>query len=183
MRGEGMNEGSEGSMFNLQCQELYIQNCIYSKCYLHGCRAQSKIKKIYFNFMEECDIKICNYSSTTPNLEYILVGCRGDASKSIIIKKGNNSSETFSLLTDIEIGDKEYIDKGMEPRWKPQQNLNISAFRYLTRDNVINHIFDRLNYNSNSSKLTITISSSTYNLLSDEDKGIVTDKNYTIAYA
>lgn len=180
MYGEGMSTGPENSFIYTERYVVKFPYLKYIGGYLFCRRVNNITKKLYMPVVEECNIKMCNYIGTINQIEYILVGCKGNRTQTILLQKGH--SETFDTLLDFEIGDKEYIDNGLEPRWEPCQPINISAFYSLTRENVVNHIFNRLKNNSDFTKITITIASAVYSSLTDEDRGIATDKNYTIAY-
>lgn len=59
--------------------------------------------------------------------------------------------------------------------------LNISVLTALTEENIVNHIFNRLGYNSEQSPLTITLGATNLAKLTAEEIAIATNKGFTLA--
>lgn len=120
-----------------------------------------------------------NNSAEQTQVKNIYIGCKGSSTQSITIK----SWHLDTYCENIEIGDYENINAGLEPRWEPLQNITISNFNGLKRENVVDHILNRLGNNSlNSIKFVLKLPRTVYDLLTDEDKLISVDKNWSIAY-
>lgn len=91
---------------------------------------------------------------------YMLMGCKGTKSQTARIF----TYITNSTLIDFEIGDKEYIDQGLPPRWQPCMNITLDGytasaeFDGLTEENMIEHIFKRLKQDEANCGSGVTIS-------------------------
>ena len=105
-----------------------------------------------------------NWLRSCPNVEYVYLGCRGGVDDKIGF--GADSTE---FLTDVEIGE------------GTRQSIALFNINNLTRDNIVNHIFNKLADNTDGAPLRITIGSTNLARLSDEDKEIALNKNYTLA--
>ena len=114
--------------------------------------------------------------ASQPKFKNIYVGCAGSTTITIAAM----TSDTY--CEKIEIGDYENINIGLEPRWHPSQNIVIINFNGLTRENVVTYILERLKDNTGNTKFTLTIPSAIYELLTDDDKLIISSKNWGLAY-
>lgn len=118
--------------------------------------------KLYFDVIESISNYLVNTDglrSVTANVSYILIGCTGLKSQQVAITY-ESSRTTWNTLLDVEIGDKERIDKGLVPRWIPCQNIHIQP-QTLTAENMYNHLLLRLKQDEPlcGSGVTITLGS------------------------
>ena len=104
-----------------------------------------------------------NNSVTT----YIYIGCKGGSTD--VIRFWADSSSQAPNLTDIEI------------REGARQPLTLQNLNNLTAENIVNHIFEPLADNSDGDPITINIGSTNLAKLTDEQKAIAQNKNYTLA--
>lgn len=124
--------------------------------------------QVYMESIVELDHLTGNSNNSTSNIEYVHIGCKGE--KSQIVCLGRNVTSAPNCL-DIEIGDKRNIDKGLEPRWYPCQNININGFNSVTEDNMVNHILKRLKQDEDmcGSGVTITLGATNLAKLTSEE--------------
>ena len=118
--------------------------------------------------------------------KYILFGCKGTRTQLI---KVDGYATTFTF--EVEIGDKEYIDAGLQPRWQPRQPLNFAKV-VLTAENLALRILDRLADNTYeddgvtpAEPITITLGASNISRLEADETyapyiAAAQAKNYTI---
>lgn len=119
--------------------------------------------------------------------QYMLMGCKGEKTQTTRVWcYGVNSA-----LTDFEIGDKEYIDQGLTPRWQPCMNITLDGFNAssyfdgLTEENMIEHIFKRLKQDEANcgSGVTISIGTALLNkITSAEGVALLTSLRNTYGY-
>ena len=103
-----------------------------------------------------------------PNLSYIYIGYKdNDRTGSIDFYKASNNNTPPNLI-DIELKD------GFR---KP---LNVLVFTNLAKENIVEHILKRLGDNTGQPALTITLGATNLAKLTDEEKLIATNKNYTL---
>ena len=119
--------------------------------------------------------------------KYILFGCKGTRTQLIMVDGYGSSAFTF----EVEIGDKEYIDAGLQPRWQPRQPLNFAKV-VLTAENLALRILDRLADNTYeddgvtpAEPITITLGASNISRLEADETyapyiAAAQAKNYTI---
>ena len=98
-------------------------------------------------------------------MTYIYCGCYG--SKTDVIRLWHYYSET--VVTDVEL------------RQGARQPITLQNLDGLTAENIVNHIFEKLAYNSDGDPITINIGSTNLAKLTDEQKAIAQNKNYTLA--
>lgn len=124
--------------------------------------------KVYMESIVELDHLTGNTKNSFSNIEYVHIGCKGG--KSQIVCLGRNVTAAPNCF-DIEIGDKRNIDKGLEPRWYPCQNININGFNSVTEENMINHILKRLKQDEEmcGSGVTITLGATNLAKLTSEE--------------
>ena len=103
-----------------------------------------------------------NLRSVTANVSYVLVGCRGAKTQTVFLTC-ETSRTAWNTLLDVEIGDKEYIDMGLSPRWMPCQNITIGP-QSLTAENMYNHILCRLKQDEAGCGSGVTITLGTTNI-------------------
>lgn len=113
-------------------------------------------------------------------MDLLHLGCKGSPAETI------EQHDQWTNVVELEIGDKEYIDKGLEPRWKPCQNINISGFPSLTAECIALKVLDRLGENTSGTVVKITLGTTLLNrILADETYApyvqATRDKGYTIA--
>lgn len=91
----------------------------------------------------------------TPKPKSVIVGAKGTPAQEIAI----DALAAIDCDTWIEIGDKENIDKGLEPRWKPKQRISIINFTGISAKSIALGILDRLDDNSDGTAIAIVIGS------------------------
>ena len=123
---------------------------------------------VYMESIVKLDHLTGNNHDSTSNIEYVHIGCKGEKSQTVCLGKKVTSAPN---CLDIEIGDKRNIDKGLEPRWYPCQNININGFNSVTEENMINHILKRLKQDEEmcGSGVTITLGATNLAKLTSEE--------------
>lgn len=137
--------------------------------YIHNSPfAPGSYGKVYMESIKGLQ-KLTGYNNnSTSNIEYVHIGCQGTKSQTVAL--GHKVIAAPNCL-DIEIGDKRNIDKGLEPRWYPCQNININGFNSVTEENMINHILKRLKQDEEmcGSGVTITLGATNLAKLTSEE--------------
>ena len=81
-----------------------------------------------------------------------------------------------ALFADENVTDIELLNSPMQP-------IYINKFNGLTEENTVNHILNMLGDNTQyTDKLTLTLPRAVYNKLSVEERDIVYNKNWSLAY-
>lgn len=92
-----------------------------------------------------------------------------DRTKTLMVHSQYQTGSRFSNLTDVDIQD----------GWcKP---LTLSYIDYLTEENIVNHILNKLGDNTGQSPLTITLGATNLAKLTAEEIAIATNKGFTLA--
>ena len=97
---------------------------------------------------------------------YIYIGCKGKPTDVIRLWCYFDNATN---LTDVEI------------RQGARQPITLDNMGNLTAENIVNHIFEKLADNSDGDPITINIGSANLAKLTDEQKAIAQNKNYTLA--
>lgn len=147
----------------------------------------STVRYIYFYVLEIGTYWVAGSGAAGKYFnKYILFGCKGTRTQLIKVD-GYAASFTF----EVEIGDKEYIDAGLQPRWQPRQPLNFAKV-VLTAENLALRILDRLADNTYeddgvtpAESITITLGASNISRLEADETyapyiAAAQAKNYTI---
>ena len=150
---------------NFYVKEIYMPNLIYGIYRLDG-----------------------SGSSQNTITKYMLIGCKGEKTQTTRVWSYHDDA----TITDIEIGDKEYIDQGLTPRWQPCMNITIGGYSAsngdisgLTEENMIEHIFKRLKQDEANcgSGVTISIGTTLLNkITSAEGVALLTSLRNTYGY-
>ncbi len=138
-------------------------------------------KRVYAPMLEWGYLTVRGSSGNYDSIEYLLAGCKGEPTQEL-----NIYAYSTPPVFDLEIGDKEMIDKNEQPRWQPRMKITLVNITVLTAENIALHILDRLGDNSDGATITITIGSTNLNrILADATYApyvaAATAKNYTIA--
>lgn len=126
------------------------------------------------------------YNASTDNSQpkpaRVIIGCKGTTSQSIYI----DAQIATNCNTYIEIGDKENIDKGLEPRWKPKQPIYIVNFNGISAESIALGVLDRLADNSDGTPIPIVVGSANLSRINADETyapyvQAARDKGYTIS--
>lgn len=144
----------------------YALNSIFS-----GSGHADGIRADFYNAKKMSGNLVGTYSLAyvTTNLVYLYLSCEGE--KIDTISANISGRGICTTLTDIEIGDRDNINKGLEPRWYPCQNINVSGFPTLTEENMYAHILQRLKQDEPDcgDGVTITLGSTNLAKLTSEE--------------
>lgn len=162
--------GYESLIYGSTIEELSLpslkETTINYRCYL--IQECNTLKRVYLPALEKSPQEFSwyhpNWLRYCSNVEYVYLGCRGGVGDKIGF--GANNSEH---LTDVEIGE------------GARQSIALFDINNLTRDNIVNHIFNKLADNTDGAPIRITIGATNLARLSDEDKEIALNKNYTLS--
>lgn len=152
-----------------------IVNCerIIADDYATNRYADINAPKIYFNTIKSGNINMGGSSSYSPLTKYIYLACLG------------SSQDVIELYTGFSTG---IVDIELREGAKQSIYLTGSAGYNLTAENIVNHIFEKLADNTfeddgvtPAAAIKITIGSTALKKLTDEQKAIVTNKNYILA--
>lgn len=153
---------------NIACGDYILNSLVSGKGHSDGLSLFFPKAKSITGYLIGGGAKVTN--NVTTNVKYILVGCCGDKSEVINITIEGNRCTNAGLI-DVEIGDKEYIDKGLEPRWKPCQSIYFSSNKIpnkgedeLLEENMVNHILKRLKQDEEMCGSGVTIALGATNL-------------------
>lgn len=118
----------------------------------------------------------------TPKPKSVIVGAKGTPDQEIAI----DAQAAIDCNTWIEIGDKENIDKGLEPRWKPKQKISIINFTGISAKSIALGILDRLDDNSDGTPIPIVIGAKNLERINADETyapyvQAARDKGYTIS--
>lgn len=118
----------------------------------------------------------------TPKPKSVIVGAKGTPDQEIAI----DAQAAIDCDTWIEIGDKENIDKGLEPRWKPKQKISIINFTGISAKSIALGILDRLDDNSTGTPIPIVIGAKNLERINADETyapyvQAARDKGYTIS--
>ena len=110
-------------------------------------------------------LEICNYTNLLTNTKNIVLNCINCVFYNDSISSGNSQYTEYLKLAE---------------GWNT--NINIKHFINLSVDNIIEN-FNNLKDLTGEDTKTITIPQIIYNALTDEQKAIATNKNWTLGYA
>ena len=121
-------------------------------------------------------------ANDTPKPKSVIVGAKGTPDQEIAI----DAQAAIDCDTWIEIGDKENIDKGLEPRWKPKQKISIINFTGISAKSIALGILDRLDDNSDGTPIPIVIGAKNLERINSDEAyapyvQAARDKGYTIS--
>ena len=123
-------------------------------------------RQIYLDNYEKGVYRVGGSASYgNPHTTYIYCGCKGKPTDTIRFWHYYEQTQ----LTDFEI------------RQGARQPIELSNLTGLTAENIVNHIFEKLADNSDGNPITINIGSTNLAKLTDEQKAIAQNKNYTLA--
>lgn len=112
---------------------------------------------------------------TNGNTQYIYFGCKGKTTDTITLTNaaGGSTGSTQALaMVELRQGARQPITFGGIPSWDCYPNL--------TAENIVSGIFDKLADNTDGAPITINIGSTNLAKLTDEQKAIAQNKNYTL---
>ena len=153
-----------GAFYNCDNQKLVLQ---FPKLKSFTAKAVNPtITFEYCNYVELPEtLEICNYTNLLTNTKNIVLNC-------INCVFYNDS------ISNINSPNTEYLK--LAEGWNT--NINIKHFINLSVDNIIEN-FNNLKDLTGEDTKTITIAQIIYNALTDEQKAIATNKNWTLGYA
>ena len=123
-------------------------------------------RQIYLDNYEKGVYRIGGSASYhNPHVTYMYVGCKGKPTDTIRFWQYVEDTQ----LVDFEIGQ------------GARQPITLENVTGLTAENIVNHIFEPLADNTDGDPITINIGSANLAKLTDEQKAIAQNKNYTLA--